>query len=1104
MVGHGYVQITPSMRGFRKTVNREVEGTAGEARRSFSARMKSAGRESGQSLGTSLKQTLTASAGDLGAGALKGLESNVAKAAGALSTARLKQQDEAGKVRVAEAKLAEAMKKYPEGASQIVAAEERVETARRRHKDATDKVTDASDRLRTAQDRLKTATDRVADSVDKVKLGSFAQHLRDGWEDARVANSQFSGVASSIGGIARAVSNASGLSKLGGIARAAAQRTSTAFGSLATMIGGKLSAGWTAASSWLSGVAGRVGGFLAPVGQLFSNLGTKLATPFVNLGTKIAGHLKPVTDSVKAFASKLPGPMGSAASGIGSTLASGLSGLVGKIGTVGRDLGARFASSVQSAATAGVAGVAAAVGAALAGGMGRLTSLDESIAKMKGLGFASEDIEKAMQIANDAAVGTSFAMNDLASAAAMAMTAGIKPGEQLVGYLDSIKGAATASGAPVQEIASIFGKVATAGTAYTTEIQQLADRQIPIWGELAEVMGVPAAEVKKLASEGKIDLVTFQTAVTNATGGMAEEMGKTLPAKIANTRSAFSRLGMALLGTKMEGDELVGGLFPAFKSFFDMVRTGVDAVTALIGPFFEKWTTSGGGKLVELFDSLTEKFTSFKETVSDGGGLDALGGQATNLAAVLAPVGAALAAIGIGGLAPLLARIPVLGGMLGGLGGAFAFLGGPIGIAAAAIAAFMATGADSSALVSGLTGIIDSVLAMLPGLIDTVVKVIPGIVDGILKAVPELLTAATGIVQGLIGGIVKATPLLAKGWVLLLNGLINAVVQNLPMIIQAAVTLVTTLIQGIVQALPLLIQGSISLITGLIQGIVTNLPMIIEAAIQLVMSLIEGIISMLPTLIEAAISLVTTLITAIAENLPLIIEAGIGLLLALVTGLLDALPELITAVLELIPAIVTTLLENLPQLVSAALEMILAIAGGLIQAIPELVAAIPEIIAAVFTAFTEVDWLSLGGDIIAGIVEGIVNAGGQIWDALLEIVGDAWQGVKDFFGIASPSRLMRDTIGKQIPAGLAVGIKQGASESTNAALAMSKQVASAAQTAATYSSSVDVQRTDTGLAVTDAAGLTVNFTVNGEKGQDVDELVDIIMQRLGGVSRRFR
>jgi hypothetical protein len=51
---------------------------------------------------------------------------------------------------------------------------------------------------------------------------------------------------------------------------------------------------------------------------------------------------------------------------------------------------------------------------------------------------------------------------------------------------------------------------------------------------------------------------------------------------------------------------------------------------------------------------------------------------------------------------------------------------------------------------------------------------------------------------------------------------------------------------------------------------------------------------------------------------------------------------------------------------------------------------------------------------------------------------------------------------------------------------------------------VDVQRTDTGLAVTDAAGLTVNFTVNGEKGQDVDELVDIIMQRLGGVSRRFR
>ena len=73
-------------------------------------------------------------------------------------------------------------------------------------------------------------------------------------------------------------------------------------------------------------------------------------------------------------------------------------------------------------------------------------------------------------------------------------------------------------------------------------------------------------------------------------------------------------------------------------------------------------------------------------------------------------------------------------------------------------------------------------------------------------------------------------------------------------------------------------------------------------------------------------------------------------------------------------------------------------------------------------AFLSYDWLSIGADIISGIVNGIVGAAGQIGQALLDAAGSAFNSVLGFFGIGSPSRLMRDKVGKWLPAGIAVGV----------------------------------------------------------------------------------
>jgi len=150
---------------------------------------------------------------------------------------------------------------------------------------------------------------------------------------------------------------------------------------------------------------------------------------------------------------------------------------------------------------------------------------------------------------------------------------------------------------------------------------------------------------------------------------------------------------------------------------------------------------------------------------------------------------------------------------------------------------------------------------------------------------------------------------------------------------------------------------------------------------------------------------------------------------------------------SMITAIVTGLIDNLPALVGAALELVLALAGGLIKAIPDLVAKIPELTGAAIKAILDVDWIGVGVDIVNGMIEGIGSMAQAFWDGLVNMAKDAWQGIKDFFSIHSPSRLMRDSIGKQIVRGMIVGIEDETSSAVQASTNMAKRTHAAAVSA---------------------------------------------------------
>ena len=150
-VGNGQVAIFPTLRGFRSTVDRETTASTNSAAGIFQRGFAKAGTDSGSSFAKSFGATSN--------GALnKSLTDAIAKASRDLSTVRLREQDATGKLRVAEAQLAEARQKYEAGSSQLIRAEERLATAQR----GLDTV---QDNLRASTARLSSAKRDLADAT---------------------------------------------------------------------------------------------------------------------------------------------------------------------------------------------------------------------------------------------------------------------------------------------------------------------------------------------------------------------------------------------------------------------------------------------------------------------------------------------------------------------------------------------------------------------------------------------------------------------------------------------------------------------------------------------------------------------------------------------------------------------------------------------------------------------------------------------------------------------------------------------------------------------------------------------------------------------------
>lgn len=330
-----------------------------------------------------------------------------------------------------------------------------------------------------------------------------------------------------------------------------------------------------------------------------------------------------------------------------------------------------------------------------------------------------------------------------------------------------------------------------------------------------------------------------------------------------------------------------------------------------------------------------------------------------------------------------------------------------------------------------IQGLVQGISEALPEIMNEGLAILQNLVTGIVNALPQLLPLAINIITALINGLTQAIVAILQFAPQILTTIITGIIAVLPTLIECAVQILNFLISAITENLPLIISAAIEILNALISAIIENLPLIISAAIEMLMALINGIIENLPVLIDAAIEILNTLVNCLIENLPMIINAAIEILNTLVNCLIENLPLLIDAAIKIVTQLFNGIIDNLPKLLEAGIKLITELISGLVKAIPDILAAIPKIISAIWDTIKDVDWLSLGADILKGIADGLVDGLGAVWDSIKETGEKIWTGFKDFFGIHSPSRLMREEIGQWLLPGVAVGVEDTSDETAD-------------------------------------------------------------------------
>lgn len=388
--------------------------------------------------------------------------------------------------------------------------------------------------------------------------------------------------------------------------------------------------------------------------------------------------------------------------------------------------------------------------------------------------------------------------------------------------------------------------------------------------------------------------------------------------------------------------------------------------------------------------------------------------------------------------------------------------------------AFQTQGVDGLIQAGGqiLSNLLLGISKKIPTAITTAVGVITTFIDNITANIPQFLSAGGQIISSILSGMTQLLPSIGMFGITLVTQLYEQITAQAPVLLQKGYELLNNLITGFVEAIPEALPKILDFIQGVGNKLAEAAPVMIQKGFELLGQIVQGIVGAIPILIAKVPEIISTFANVINDNFPTILAKGVGLLWELIKGIISAIPDLIANIPKIISAIVDTLMafqwlslgRNIIKLLkdgimsmvgavkSAGIKIFDTIRNTMINlpstlsnlgksAIHNLSATISGLASSAKTAALKVasaiesailklpgKMLSIGKDIVTGLWNGISGMVGWITDKVMGFANSVLGGIKKALGIHSPSRVMRDEVGKMMALGMGIGFEKNIPE----------------------------------------------------------------------------
>lgn len=356
--------------------------------------------------------------------------------------------------------------------------------------------------------------------------------------------------------------------------------------------------------------------------------------------------------------------------------------------------------------------------------------------------------------------------------------------------------------------------------------------------------------------------------------------------------------------------------------------------------------------------------------------------------------------------------------------------------------------------------LVDSISDNLPKLISAAIKIILIISDAIFNNIDKLIDVALELILTIVDALIDNLDELIEAAVKIIMALVNAIAGNIDKLVEASLKIITVLTRGLIDNLPVLLQAAFQIIAALVTGIISALPDLLKLAkgipeaiaeeftntdwkvkgLEIMLGIGNGVRDGISGVIEWFSELFDQMDSWVETNVPLIIDGVKDWFAKLPDKVGEELNKVIQRVsewgaetcakalgyssefLENIMKYAKQLPGKLYGNIKGAIDKVRKWGSDLVQKGKQ---AAQDLIDTVTGKVEELPGklAGLGHDIVSGLWNGISNMSGWLSEKISSFGDGVLNSLKDFFGIHSPSRLMRDEIGKNLALGIGVGFE---------------------------------------------------------------------------------